>query len=64
MECVDVRANHSNDPAGAEGDTLDVLGYRLTRNLKGIRAVGVEHLDAIVSIVGHSNDPAGAKGDT
>ena len=69
------RIGHGHDPAGAEGDIpgppklagpkhAAAQSIRSVRSeLIGERAVGVEHLDAVVSRVGHGHDPAGAEGD-
>ena len=53
--------SHGNVPAGAEGDTTSITPRSET---KGMRAVGMEHLDITPLTISHGHDPTGAEGDT
>ena len=70
IQCV----GHGHDPAGAECDAAGIVklagatspsipAWAIPPYLICERAVGVEHLDAVVLSVGHGHDPAGAEGD-
>ena len=77
LDAIVATVDHGHDPTRAEGDVagtihtvvvvMNTTKLPLPRpprsELICERGVGVEHLDALISLIGHGHDPTRAEGD-